>query len=116
MYNYKIGYYSCEESEYFELSHKKKFSNEEITEMIATICRDLIEEEKKDEISLKPSFQYMVEEVKEGLIAKYNFEEVKYEVNWSVFGWADLLDENDWKEESDETLVGLRKRLNEKRN
>ena len=32
-YNYKIGYYSHEESDYIE--HEKKFSDNELTEIIA---------------------------------------------------------------------------------
>ena len=106
MYNYKFGYYSCEESEYFELSHEKKFSKEELTEIIAEICKGLINFEERNF-----GFQYLIESVREELINKYGFKEIGYEVKWDVFGWADLLDEKDWEESTNDTLKDLRKRL-----
>ena len=41
MYNYKIGYNSCEESNYKELEHESKFTDKQITEMIGEAIIDL---------------------------------------------------------------------------
>jgi len=43
MYFYKIGYFSPEESDYVELWHEEKFTDEEIEKMVHGVVRDALE-------------------------------------------------------------------------
>lgn len=105
-YNYKIGYHSYEESDDFELSHDMKFSQEELAMMIAKICKGLVTEGGRN------TFQNIYYSVKDELIQYHGFKEIEYEIEYSVFGWADILNENDWKDSGD-TLEDLRKKIKE---
>lgn len=102
MYLYKIGYYSMEESDYIELQHDKKFSDDEMSEMIAEATIDTI---RKEGIT-KYTFQciFSSDNFIQFLKNKFNFKELEYELKWSAFGWASIYDKNDWKHDRDESL------------
>ena len=110
MYRYKIGYGTCEESEFVELEHEKKFTEDDITQMIAETIEAEIKEglfEEKDEEGFYYDFAFNFNHVwnnahedkklVDWLIENKGFVLVKYEVDWDAFGWASVLDKNDWK-------------------
>ncbi len=114
-FNYKIGYYSHEESDYVELQHEKKFSDDELTEMIADATVETIKKMKitGDEThSFQDIFNYGNDNLVQYLIEKFGFKTIEYELNWSVFGWASLFDKTDWKWDRDNSLDKITEAVN----
>jgi hypothetical protein len=123
MHIYKIGYHSCEESHYFEFSHEKLFSNQELKEIVFNCFYDIFPEEKKlceeanqqsekfaednklihnKTFDMKVSLQELIENQnfpKE--MKKYGFEVIKYDEEMSFFGWASV-EEKDWTNHTDD--------------
>lgn len=92
MYLYKIGYYSCEESDYIELYHERKFSKEELENIIAEIVLETVKYIKStDENYFLHNFQdvYMTNRFHE-LLKEIGFKEIKYDEVVSCFGWAGI--------------------------
>ena len=108
MYNYEIGYHSYEESPSTVLQHRKKFSDEEITNMVGEAIL-FIYRDKKDE-KFHAEFEYMMETVICYLIWKKGFVRMEFEKKWSIFGWASLLNPDDWNVE-DPTFLKIHKKL-----
>lgn len=106
-YNYKIGYYSHEESDYVELQHEIKFSDNELTEMLAEATVDIITKMKK-RIRYIHNFQDAFESEDPSLIRylieKFGFKLIDHELCWSAFGWASVFDKSDWKGDRDDHL------------
>lgn len=112
-YNYKIGYYSHEESDYVELQHEKKFSDNELSDMIAEATVETIKKMKRagnythnfqDIFSEDSLIQYLIE--------KFGFRRIEYELNWNIFGWASIFDKADWKEDRDDRLDKITEEVN----
>ena len=124
MFRYRLGYHSMEESDSVELSHDLKFSEAEISKMVAEAIRviDPLWREKWNESldqtdSLRnhePNFQdlwsgpFIGEEhlsVAKWLCDNKGFQRVGYEVIWSAFGWANLAEEDNWRDYRDKPDV-----------
>lgn len=111
IYRYKIGYGTCEESSFVELEHSKKFSKDQITEMIGEAILSMFIEvlerwHERIEKAQYQSFMFKFEEfwregsengIPEWLVKNKGFKRVEYEVEWDVFGWASVLDKDDWR-------------------
>lgn len=110
MYIYNVGYHSYEESEYVQLCHTKKFNKKEFEKIVTKATVNILKEYKikKGE---KLSFQDILHEVVRELIKNFGFEEIKFTSEFNVFGWANILDEKDWKHDRDEQLKLLTKLL-----
>ena len=101
-YNYKIGYHSYEESDYVELQHEKKFSDNELTEMIVEATVETIKKKKKADDylhSFQDVFNSEYPSLIKYLIGKFDFKLIEYELTWSIFGWASIFDKTDWTED-----------------
>jgi len=100
MYIYNLGYYSHEESEYTQLSHKDKFTQKEFEGFVMKASAKIIKESNDKKLTFQDIFSGVVEE----LVKSYGFTEVKFDAEFSAFGWADILDKNDWKSEREKSL------------
>lgn len=105
-YIYNVGYHTYEESEYTQLYHLKKFNKKELHSIVAKASANVI---GKHEIKNrgKLSFQDIHSEVIEDLVKTFGFKEVEFTSEFSVFGWASILDENDWAHDRSEQLNAL---------
>jgi hypothetical protein len=103
MYIYNLGYYSHEESEYISLYHKDKFTQKEFEEFVMNATFKIIEGSGDQELTFQDIFSEVVEE----LVKSYGFTEVKFDAEFSAFGWAHILDKDDWKAERGESLDKL---------
>ena len=113
MYYYNIGYYTFEESEYTQLIHKKKYSNNELKEIVEeayiSIMKDKKIGEKRERYETR--IQIVNPELIEYLINNKGFNKIEFHAEWCVFGWAHLFEE-DWKETvKDKNLYSLREKL-----
>jgi hypothetical protein len=120
MNTYKIGYHSYEESEYFELQHEKKFTEDEFLNIVADAMKKVMWH-KKEEDDLYSCYgdarsfvKYLARgednndsffklddlfsEIKPYLL-EAGFVEVKYENEVSFFGWSEVIGSG-WKNES----------------
>lgn len=113
MYFYNIGYNSYEESDYSQLWHEKKYSEKEFKEIIFKIILDIFKNRTEEDKKWEKTFQHILPEVVEQLIENFGFKEVEFDAEFNVFGWADLTDENDWKQVRDEELDEITKYLKE---
>ena len=114
-YNYKIGYNSHEESDYVELQHEKRFSDEELTEMISESTVEIIKKMKQDDYvhSFQDIFNYGDHGIIKYLKEKYGFKDIEYELCWTVFGWASIFDKSDWEGDRGNHLEKITGAVNE---
>jgi len=103
MYLYNIGYSSPEESEYIQLYHKDKLSKQEFEKIVMNSAANIFDKEKTDDTN----FQDIFSEVVEDLIKNFGFKQVDFEAEFSIFGWPNIIDKNDWKGQRDELLDKL---------
>lgn len=119
MYVYNVGYHSYEESEYCQLYHEKKFNQKEFEDIVIEAAISVLKESEhvnnykdyKHEGRVTITFQDIFFSVVEVLVKKFGFKEVKFTSGFNVFGWADILDPNDWKIDRCERLNKLTKRV-----
>lgn len=122
MHIYNIGYNSYEESEYVQLYHEKKFSQKEFENIVIEAVVSVLKKYKElknssvedSRLKSRTTFQNMLFSVIEMLVKKFGFKEVKFIGKFDVFGWADILDENDWEDNRDEQLNKLTKSVKQK--
>jgi len=113
MFTYRIGYWTCEESEYDYLTHETQFTEEELDKMVHDSVVKAIGIEKKQEHPYVHSYENIHTRTINLLCSDYGFEPTKIEGNWTVFGWASMFLPNDWdmyRNEPDK-LTSLTKRL-----
>lgn len=131
MYFYTVGYGSYEDSGNISLVHRKEYTEEEFENMVKECAKIVTEQylykEKEKRIKdkerlqftlefndpLKVDFSDIYEKVADLLCIKYTFKKLKYTQRYSVFGWANLVGENNWEEESDEKLNKLKEYLSD---
>lgn len=100
---YNIGYSTYEESEYYQLYHKIKYSQEEFEKIVTKAVTNQFKGhkvKKKERIS----FQDIISSVVEELTNNFGFKKVDFIAEFSVFGWANLLDKKDWEEDRNKQL------------
>jgi hypothetical protein len=107
MHIYNVGYGTREESDYFQLCHKQKFSKGEFELIVAAAVTKVLKGMKPKE-RRKATFQKILYSVVDGL-TKEGFTRVKFDAEFDVFGWAEILDEKDWAIDRDEQLNFLTK-------
>ena len=113
-YLYNVGYYTHEESQYDQLSHTKKYTKEEFEKFVLEIILDVLR--SRDDKESNFSYQRIHSEVIEKLVERYGFKEVEFEADFNIFGWANLLDEEDWKHDQDENLMKIRDAISKYKN
>jgi hypothetical protein len=110
VYLYNIGYGTCEESSYKQYSHEKKFSEQELRDIVKECIIAVIEHyagrfgkggyhetcfhvsdsgPQFDEIMNEPMF--------EELLIERGFNPSKFEARFDTFGWASAMDDTDWE-------------------
>ncbi len=109
-YIYNIGYSTYEESEYYQLYHKRRYSQEEFEKIVVKAVMNWFKEYevKKDE---KISFQDIIFSLIEELTKNFGFKKVDFTAEFSVFGWANLLDKQNWEEDRNKQLKMLTKAI-----
>lgn len=116
MYLDNIGYHTYEESEYIQLHHEKTFGKNEFEEIVIKATINVLKTREIRE-GKHISFQPLLYDVVGELIKNFGFKKVEFTSEFSVFGWADILDEEDWERNRDEQLNLLTKAIkNEKGN
>jgi hypothetical protein len=103
MFLYDIGYHSCEESDYIQLWHEKKFTQNDLTNMI---CEAVLETVKAERAKDPKAYIHNFEDVysfamNSGgvityLLEHFGFKEVKFQESWTCFGWASIFEKKDW--------------------
>jgi hypothetical protein len=102
IYVYDIGYSSYEESSYVQLTHTKKFTEAQlrraVIKAIITVLK-WIDEKKPKEIYLGchgPGFddldKFVIAELE-----KVGFKRIKFQAEFSIFGWPSLTDNSHWE-------------------
>ena len=95
MYKYKIGYTTFEESEFQELTHERLFPYNEITNMIAKATAKVVHSDPDEDRG--NAFQRYFSDVVDLLVSEYGFRRVEYDLIWSTFGWAPVIDDGTWR-------------------
>lgn len=113
MYVYKVGWGSYEESEYTELYHDQRFTDEDLEKMVFDAVINVLSEIVKsdfDKICLREdgiAYEEIHSKVVTVLQEKHGFTKVQYQASWSIFGWPSLTDKNSWRGQRDEPLDRL---------
>lgn len=116
VYHYNIGYHSYEDSEYHILCHEKLFSEDELEDLITAATIRVLEGGLKGKYSIRlycsgPSFEDIIGDVVKELIEKDGFTPLKFDANWSCFGWPSLIIDNDWGRQRDENLNNISSKI-----
>jgi nicotinamidase-related amidase len=100
MHLYKFGYGSYEDSMFTEIFHIKQFSEQEFSDIttnaIIRVLQGVIDKKydpyiHEDGLSYEDIHDFVLEELKLD-----GFEEIKYQAEWSCFGWPSLVDKSSW--------------------
>jgi hypothetical protein len=94
-YKYKIGYTTFEESEFEELTHDVLFPYNEITNMIAQATAKAAHSDPDGDHG--NAFQRYFSDVIDVLVCDYGFKRIEYDLIWSTFGWAPVIDDGTWR-------------------
>lgn len=105
-YIYNIGHHTCEESEHTQLYCLKKFNKKEFHGIVAKASANVINKHEIKNCS-KLSFQDIHSEVIEDSVKTFGFKEVEFTSEFSVFGRASILDENELAHDRSEQLNAL---------
>ena len=123
MYLYSLGYGTCEESDYRQYHHEKKFTSEALQEIVKECIIETIEHHagKFNEEGFHnylhvsesgPTFQHIFDdEFYQQRLASRGFTPVKFEASFSVFGWASAIDMTDWSGHTSEMDVSLQQQI-----
>ena len=110
MYFYNIGYSTCEESYYRQVSHNDRFTHKQlqamITKCLLTAVKPVAKPHSKYAHQRHPSFEDLMgsEELFWHEMFALGFSPVSFEEEVSVFGWASPLGGKDnWENHSGDT-------------
>ena len=112
MHIYNFGYHSHEESEYIQLYHNSKFTQKEFEEIVMNSASNIIDAEGGKDTS----FEHIFLDVLDDLIKNHGFTKVEFEAEFDVFGWPDIMNKDDWKNERGELLDKLADFIKDKQN
>ena len=91
MHLYNIGYCSCEESEYEQLFHSKKFSYDELEAVVHDAIMKVLETNPKF-----TEYQSLHDDVIKILVSEHNFKKVEFTECWYCWGWSDVTIKDSW--------------------
>ncbi|VVB81324.1 Uncharacterised protein [uncultured archaeon] len=102
-YLYSVGYHTYEESDYRQLCHERKFSQQEFEDIVTRTTAKIIKEYSKSErITFQDVLWSVVKELE-----KDGFQQASFAGKFHVFGWADIRDKKDWKSDREVLLNKL---------
>jgi hypothetical protein len=124
VYLYSIGYGTCEESDYRQYSHGKKFSREDLRDIVRDCVIETIEhyaskfneEGYHDDFfyvsSEGPTLEHILDsEFYQQRLESRGFVPLKFESSLGVFGWASAMDPDDWEGHTSESDRELRQQI-----
>jgi hypothetical protein len=112
MYIYKIGYGSYEDSEFDWYTNKTKFTKDALNKMVAESIAYKIS--KSNFRKLSKYDLHFDNFVTDGDICKYleknfKFKKIIPETTCYMFGWTSALDQEDWKNQTDNNTKEIQK-------
>jgi len=123
MYLYQVGYGTCEESDFRQYMHRRKFSKEELEEVVAQCMAEVLRETGVENgYDGKGRWvQSVMPDDSEGhfnrAMQAQGFEGVQYDAHVCLFGWGAVDDPEDWstyRREDDKRILGRVMELYEK--
>ena len=83
---------------YIQLSHPKKFSEDDFKEIIFKATENVLKKIKAGELKRPAYFTYeaIFPDVVRELITSFGFKKLEYTVTWDCFGWPSILNEKHW--------------------
>lgn len=118
MYKYQIGYSTWEESSYVELYHEQKFTEDDITNMVAEAIYARIEYLKANNAFSNDKYMnkfssywdtYTDTSIPDWLIKNKGFVKIEYDLSWSCDGWECVFKENSKDEHIKKIAIELKK-------
>jgi len=97
-YIYKVGYESFEESPSDLLESEINYSQIEFDELVSNCYAEIYNTFKNNTYS-PPSVSNIYNLVRNILVSKYSFKLVAEQCSFMPFGWASIIDYEDWKNE-----------------
>ena len=116
MYIYNVGFGSYEESEYAQLAFDQELTpdqlHEYVSQAIIKVLSDIVESNPRrisyDGVSYQDIHEDVIRELK-----TVGFQEIKFNAEWSCFGWPSLTDQDSWSGQRDDTLDRLYREIPE---
>ncbi len=105
MHIYQIGYFTHEESEYVQLSHKRLLCEGELSAMIESVAADAVRhtlhtyhnpyKQSAEQWLDGLQYQEVQEHVARLLCERHGFKPVEFTATWEVQGWSSVV-KPDW--------------------
>jgi hypothetical protein len=110
MFLYKVGYNSYEECPEIVLAHHRDIPGEEFEDLCLSCCEAVAKGMVASGESLH-NFSDMYEKVADMLVERAGFEHADFSASFSPFGWASVLDNEDWATQRGDELNKITNRL-----
>lgn len=99
MYFYSVGYGSYEDSGYIQFTHSSKFSDEQLERVVEDCLFEVLKKFGTEDSNFSElMFHGDRERYFMTAMKKRGFVPLKYTARFSVFGWANSIDPEDWEE------------------
>ena len=116
MYNYKVGYWSCEESNRFEFQHESKFFQEELFVILVDVFSEIYPAIKENDSEEREKFSATFKDLIEDdsfleAMGKRGFVQMHYDQDIRAFGWANAAEVGSWKSYADDLTKRFQEEL-----
>lgn len=116
IYFYNVGYHSFEESPRRVLYSQQAYTEDQFRDLVSDVSVRVLAEEKDLKYGMYQKFEHIMDKVCYILIADYGFKELEVQASFMPFGWASLVDPEDWASEvgSNDDINIIRRKAAEK--
>lgn len=117
MYCYEVGYDSYEEAPITVLTHEKEYTQDQFDELVADCAIKVYElnsnKPKEEKYEFEQNFDHLLDGIIKILKDDFGFKDLVVQATFRPFGWASILDEEDWGEATkhDKQLNLIRKKI-----
>lgn len=115
IYFYNVGYHSFEESPRRVLYSQRAYTEEQFRDLVSDVSIQVLSEENL-KYGMYQKFEHIMDKVCQILIADFDFKELEVQASFMPFGWASLVDPEDWASEvgSNDDINIIRRKAAEK--
>lgn len=113
MFYYEVGYDSYEEAPIVTLISEKEYTQDQFDELVSDCTIKVHNAPKDKEMYYSGTFGNIMDMVIKMLVSDFGFKEPIFQARFQPFGWASIVDENDWEQatKNDKQLNLIRKKI-----
>lgn len=116
MFIYNVGFGSYEESEYAQLAFDQELTPDQLHEYVSNAIIKVLSDTVKNKHSRISYDGVSYQDIHEDVIRELKavgFQEIKFNAEWSCFGWPSLTNKDSWSLQRDDKLDQLYREIPE---